>query len=148
MQEAPALVTRDSTLQVELAGGRLPTRGSEEAAGLDLYASQTCTLLPHTRKLVPTGIKVRLPIGTYGRIAPRSGLSLKGLDTAAGVIDRDYTGEIKVMLVNNSLHDFTVKANDRVAQLIIERMATVDIEKVDKLDATSRGAQGIGSTGN
>ena len=84
-----------------------------------------------------TGIKVRLPIGTYGRIAPRSGLSLKGLDIAAGVIDRDYIGEIKVMLVNNSLHDFTVKANDRVAQLIIERMATVNIENVNKLDATS-----------
>ena len=147
-QSTPALITRDSTLQVQLDGGRIPTRGSDEAAGLDLYASQTLTIPPQKRMLVSTCIKIKLPSGTYGRIAPRSGLSLKGIDVAAGVIDRDYTGEIKVMLANNGTNDFTVNSDDRIAQLIVERIAIVDVEKVEKLDTTHRGAQGFGSTGS
>lgn len=88
MDEQIAILQRDSTLQVELDNGsKLPTRGSEDAAGLDLYASQSLTVKPKSRVLVPTGIKIQLPTGTYGRIAPRSGLSVKGIDIGAGVID-------------------------------------------------------------
>ena len=135
------------TLQVEVIDGQLPTRGSDEAAGLDLYASQDYKVESHTRKLIPTGIKVKLPIGTYGRIAPRSGLSVKGFDIGAGVIDRDYTGEIRVLLVNNSDFDCIGQKGERIAQLVIEKIATVDIIQVDNIEATARGEKGFGSTG-
>lgn len=131
-----SLLKRDSTLQVELIGGQLPTRESNGAAGLDLYASQTLILPPHSRALVSTGIKIKLPMGTYGRIAPLRGLSLKGIDVAAGVIDRDFHGEIQVVLVNTNPANFTVNAKDPIAQLVIERIATVDVEIVDPVDAT------------
>ena len=94
-----------------------------------------------------TGIKIKLPVGTYGRIAPRSGLATKGIDVAAGVIDWDYTGEIRVLLVNNSDIAFEVNIGDRIAQLIIERIATVKFETVKSLTDTERGEKGFGSTG-
>ena len=132
---------------VELVGGQVPTRGSDEAAGLDLYASDTKTIPSRTQALVPTGIRIKLPINTYGRVAPRSGLSLKGIDVAAGVIDRDYRGPVGVILVNNGTSDFIVNSGDRIAQLIVERIADVDIQKVDSVDTTTRGTGGFGSTG-
>ena len=141
------LLARDSTLQVQLVGGKAPTRGSDAAAGLDLYANGTLTIDPRQRALVPTGIKVKLPVGTYGRIAPRSGLSLKGIDVAAGVVDRDYTGELKVVLINNGLSTFTVNHGDCVAQLVLERIANADIELVTNIGDTARGTHGFGSTG-
>ncbi|KAJ3559476.1 hypothetical protein NM688_g326 [Phlebia brevispora] len=98
----PSLLKRDSTVQIEFINGKTPTRGSDDTAGLDLYASQPVEIQAGTRALVPTGIKVKLPISTYRRIAPRSGLSLKGIDVAAGIIDRDYRGEVQVVLINNS----------------------------------------------
>ena len=131
------ILQRDSTLLVELSGGQKPTRGSDEAAGLDLRASEATTIPANSRKPVNTGIKIKLPTGTYRRIAPRSGLSLKGIDIGAGVIDRDYTGEIRVLLVNKSDIDFVVNSGDRIAQLVIERIAQVDVEIVDKLDETA-----------
>ena len=141
------LLTRDSTLQVELIGGKSPTRGSDDAAGLDLYANQTLSIQPQQRELVPTGIKIKLPAGTYGRIAPRSGLSLKGIDVAAGVVDRDFRGEVKVVLVNNGSTSFTIAQGDRIAQLVLECIATADIEIVETVGETSRGTQDFGSTG-
>ena len=80
-------------------------------------------------------------------MAPRSGLSLKGIDIAARVIDRDYTGEIRVLLVNNSDFDCVGKIGDRIAQLMIERIAAVDIEQVESIGQTARGDKGFGSTG-
>ena len=77
----------------------LPTRGSPGAAGLDLYSADGYVVMPGHRVVVSTGISVKLPVGTYGRVAPRSGLAVKhGLDTLAGVVDPDYTGEVKVVL--------------------------------------------------
>ena len=96
--------------------------------------------------LIPTGWKFKLPPGTYGRIAPRSGLSLKGIDVGAGVIDRDYRGEIKVLLINNSAQPFAVNKGDRIAQLICEKIVYPYI-KEDILDYTTRGDKGFGSTG-
>lgn len=142
-----SLMTRDSTLQVELAGGKLPTRGSEQAAGLDLYAAEATSILSRERALVSAGIKIRLPAGTYGRIAPRSGLSVKGVDIGAGVIDGDFRGVIKILLINNTPSPLEIAINDRIAQLIVERYATVDIETVDEIDQTTRGDKGFGSTG-
>ena len=122
-------------------------QGTTEAAGYDIRANEKLVIPEHSRKLVSTGIKVKLPVGTYGRIAPRSGLAVKSIDVAAGVIDRDYTGEIRVLLVNNSDFAFKVNIGDRIAQLVIERIATVKFELVKSLTGTERGEKGFGSTG-
>ena len=90
-----------------------------------------------------------MPVGTYGRIAPRSGLAVKnGISTGAGVVDRDYTGEVKVVLFNHGENDFEVKVGDRVAQLILERIVEdAEVVVVESLEESARGAGGFGSTG-
>ena len=142
-----SLLQRDSTLRVQLVGGQLPTRGSDKAAGFDLYSNEAVTLAPGQIAPISTGIKITPPISTYARIAPRSGLSLKGITTTAGVVDQDYTGEVKVALINQSQSPFTINIGDRIAQLVLERIAEADIQLVNSLDATARGAHGFGSTG-
>ena len=94
----------------------LPIKGSEQAAGYDLFASSD-TLIPARGKgLVSTGISMAIPVGNYGRIAPRSGLAAKNfIDVGAGVIDSDYRGEVKVLLFNFAEVDFKVVTGDRVA---------------------------------
>jgi dUTP pyrophosphatase len=126
----------------------VPTKGSEEAAGFDLYASENSFILSGRRKIISTGISVKIPKGYYGRMAPRSGLAAKnGIDVLAGVIDSDYRGELKVILYNTEYKTFQVHAGDRIAQLIIEKIAHPVIEEVNELDRTERGAGGFGSTG-
>ena len=142
-----SLLQRDSTLRVQLIGGKPPTRGSDKAAGFDLYSNEATTLASGQIAPIATGIKITPPAGTYARIAPRSGLSLKGISTTAGVVDCDYTGEVKVMLINQSKSPFTINIGDRIAQLVLERIAEADIQLVNSLDATARGAHGFGSTG-
>ncbi|GJE98040.1 polyprotein, partial [Phanerochaete sordida] len=137
---------RDHIL-VERNGGDLPTRGSTEAAGLNITAATTATIPPRSRTRIPTGLKVTPPPGTYVRIAPRSGLASKGIDVAAGVVDRDYTGEIQVILVNNTDTTFQVNRGDRIAQLITEKIAYPVVQEVPSLKPTSRGESGFGSTG-
>lgn len=89
-----------------------------------------------------------LPPGTYGWIAPRSGLVVKkGIDIGAGVIDADYRGALKVLLINSSDQELQIKQGDRVAQLIIERIADADLAEVDDLTDTNRSGKGFGSTG-
>ncbi|MCA1592481.1 MAG: dUTP diphosphatase, partial [Acidobacteria bacterium] len=126
---------------------RLPTRGSEFAAGLDLYSVERVTILAGARAVVRTGLSVAIPHGFYGRIAPRSGLAVRhGLDTLAGVIDSDYRGEILCALVNHGAEALELEAGERVAQLIIEAIATPEPVWADDLDETNRGAGGFGST--
>ena len=125
----------------------IPKRGSEQAAGYDLYTIDEGRLIPKQTRLFDTGISFTVPEGTYGRIAPRSGLSKKGILVNAGVVDRDYTGPVKVMLHNLSDDMYQVKKNDRIAQLIIEKIATPIIEEVGSLEETDRGDGGFGSTG-
>ena len=125
----------------------IPKRGSEQAAGYDLYTIDEGRLIPKQTRLFDTGISFTVPEGTYGRIAPRSGLSKKGILVNAGVVDRDYTGPVKVMLHNLSDDMYQVKKNDRIAQLIIEKIATPMIEEVGSLEETDRGDGGFGSTG-
>ena len=98
--------------------------------------------------LVKTDLSIAIPRDTYARIAPRSGLAWKHfIDTGAGVVDYDYRGNVGVILFNHAETDFEVKAGDRVAQLILERIATPEVVEVDDLEATERGAGGFGSTG-
>ena len=89
-----------------------------------------------------------IPLGNYGRIAPRSGLAAKHMiDVGAGVIDADYRGEVKVLLFNLSDTDFQVNAEDRIAQIIIEKYTPTQIVEVEELSETNRGEGGFGSTG-
>ena len=127
----------------------IPTRGSPGAAGYDLYALEDFVINQQAgRGIIRTGIGIHVPKGTYGRIAPRSGLAVKkGIDVGAGVIDEDYTGEVKVLLFNFGDFVYEGKKGDRIAQLIIEKIETPEIIEVDNLETTERGEGGFGSTG-
>lgn len=127
-----------------------PTKGSALAAGYDLYASENAVIPAQGQGLVATDISIIVPVGTYGRVAPRSGLAVKhGISTGAGVIDADYRGEVKIVLFNHSTKDFEIKSGDRIAQLVLEKIINADIVEITKeeLDTTDRGEGGFGSTG-
>ena len=126
----------------------VPKRGSDLAAGYDLYSAGEFVIPAHGKELVKTDCAIAVPEGTYGRVAPRSGLAWKHfIDTGAGVIDADYRGNVGVLLFNHSDKDFPVAKGDRVAQLILEKICMAEIEEVEELDETDRGAGGFGSTG-
>lgn len=127
----------------------MPTKGSPLAAGWDLSASTSVTIPANGgRAIVPTDLSLACPIGTYGRIAPRSGLAVKhGIDVGAGVVDADYRGPVGVILFNFGSVDFKVERGDRIAQLILEQICMAEAVQVEELDDTERGADGFGSTG-
>ena len=126
----------------------LPTRGYGGAVRYDLYSVDDVVIPRTHRALICTGIAIVVPRDVYGRVAPRSGLAVKhGIQVGAGVIDPDYTGEIKVVLFNHGDKDFEVKKGDRIAQLILERCETPPIQEIGILEDTERGAHGFGSTG-
>ncbi len=130
----------------------LPVRGSEYAAGYDLFSDidNDVSIAPHETKLIGTGISVAIPDGYFGGIYARSGLSTKeGLRPAncTGVIDSDYRGEIKVPVHNDSNEIRVISPNQKIAQMIIQPFLSVEFEEVDSLDDTARGNNGFGSTG-
>jgi dUTP pyrophosphatase len=126
----------------------LPQRGSQHAAGLDLCSIENLELNPGQRAAVRTGLSVDIPQGFYGRVAPRSGLALKaGIDVLAGVVDSDYRGELMCILINLGEAPFGIKPGDRIAQLIIEQIATPAAEWAMELTGTARDQGGFGSTG-
>jgi dUTP pyrophosphatase len=126
----------------------VPTRGSAGAAGFDLYAAYDTVVPARGRGVVKTDISLKIPLGCYARVAPRSGLAVKKfVDTGAGVVDYDYRGNVGVVLFNHADGDFVVTKGDRIAQLILERIFTPDIVEVEHLDETERGTAGFGSTG-
>src|SRR5215471_16959998 len=103
----------------------LPTRGSSASAGLDLYSIEDITIEPRQRVLARTGLAVAVPVGFYGRVAPRSGLAVKnGLDVLAGVIDSDYRGELCCALLNTGDESLSLPQGSRLSQLIIEQIIT------------------------
>jgi len=148
-------------LRVKLAeaGATAPGKMTIGSAGLDLYAAED-VLVPPTRceadgraevgrALISTGIMLELPPGTVGRIAARSGLSVKSnIEVGAGWIDSDYRGLLKVELKNLSSQPYQVSLGDRVAQLIVLPVVDVEIEVVTDLEVTGRGSAGFGSTGH
>jgi dUTP pyrophosphatase len=132
----------------------LPSYQSKHAAGLDLVAAvpreQPVKLLAGARALVPTGFVLELPPGYEGQVRPRSGLASKhGLTVlnSPGTIDADYRGEIMVLLVNLGSETFRVQRGDRIAQLVIAPVASVEVVAVEALAETERGQGGFGSTG-
>lgn len=129
-----------------------PSRGSEQAAGYDLYAaiSTNVEIAPHQTEVIPTGLSFELPEGTYAAIFARSGLATKqGLRPAncVGVCDSDYRGEYKVALHNDSDTWRVVEPGERIAQMILSPYIPMEFEEVDDLSDTERGAGGFGSTG-
>ena len=121
-------------------------------AGLDLAAAMAVTLKPGQRALVPTGVAVAIPPGYAGLILPRSGRAFKegmALANSPGLIDSGYRGELKVVLVNLDFEEpICVERGDKIAQLVVQRIDNVELELVDQLPGSERGARGFGSSGS
>lgn len=127
---------------------KLPTRGTAGAAGLDLYADCDLLLTPGFWSPVSTGIAVAIPDGYVGLIWPRSGLAVQhGIDVLAGVIDSDYRGEIKAVLINHGPESIRIHPGDRIAQLLIQPVAMFEPVEAKSLPDTERGNGGFGHTG-
>ena len=126
----------------------IPQYASPGCAGADLRASESLVIAPGERAAVPTGLRLSIPPGHVGLVWPRSGLALRhGIDTLAGVIDSDYRGELRVVLVNHGEEPFAIASGDRVAQLLLQRVARAVFLAAGSLDDTGRGQGGFGSTG-
>ena len=128
----------------------IPTRGSEYAAGYDLYAHEGATIAPHSTVKVGTGIAIQPPTGSFGAVFARSGLATKqGLRPAncVGVCDEDYTGEYIVALHNDTDEERVIEGGERIAQVVFIPYVNVVFTEVAELEETERGAGGFGSTG-
>lgn len=130
----------------------LPSYATEASAGMDLRANLTesISIQPLERKLVPTGLFMELPLGYEAQIRPRSGLAFKhGITVvnAPGTIDADYRGEIKVALINLSQEAFVIEPGERIAQMVIARHETIEWCEEEELSDSSRGVGGFGHTG-
>jgi dUTP pyrophosphatase len=125
-----------------------PRRATSGSAGYDLFSPISTTIGSYDKQLIPLDIAFETPDGTYGRIAPRSGLAhMYFIDVGAGVIDRDYRGNVHVLLFNFGTTPYHIKKGDRIAQLILERICVPQVEEVDVLCDTSRNESGFMSTG-
>lgn len=144
----------DTQIKLLYNDAKIPTRGSKDAAGYDLYArlgEPELTIQPHTTAKVSAGFAMTVPKGFAGFVFARSGMATKKAlrpANAVGVVDSDYTGEVFVPLHNDSDEPQTIKNEDRIAQLIIMPFQVIDWIPVDELSITARGAGGFGSTGN
>ena len=130
---------------------RLPIRAYEGDAGLDLCALEPVSLAPGERTSVRTGIAVEIPSGQAGLVLPRSGLAARhgiALVNAPGLIDAGYRGELRVLLLNTDRSaPFAVPAGERIAQLVLVRVEAPEVEEVEELAFSDRGAGGFGSSG-
>lgn len=122
-------------------------RGSGEAAGYDIVASQDTKIPARGRKLIKTGIAIAIQSGYYGQIWSRSSMAVKGIDVGAGVIDSDYRGEVRVLLINHTDEPFQIQAGNRIAQIIFYKHQTPEMIPTSVLPDTVRGKGGFGSTG-
>lgn len=137
---------------VNKSNHQLPSYATVGSAGMDLKANtlEPIVLKPMERYLFPTGIYIQLPDGYEAQIRPRSGLAAKygiTVTNCIGTIDADYTGEVKVSLINLSNDTFVVQPGERIAQMVVARYEKVTWNEVAALDETERGAGGFGSTG-
>ena len=126
---------------------KLPQYGHIADAGLDLFSSVDFVLAEGQVEAIPTGIKIAVPEGYVGLVWDKSGVSLRGVHRLAGVIDSGYRGEVKVVMINLSHEAFVIERGMKIAQMLVQPIAKVDIVEVDNLDETSRGEGGFGSTG-
>ena len=123
-----------------------PTRAIEGSVGLDFYSPANYIIPPYSQLLIATQIKLGIPLGHYGRIASKSGLAiLHHLHVGAGVVDPDYMGEVKILLINTAPHAHSIIRGDPIAQLILEKVSLPILNRVKELSPTTRGEQGCGS---
>jgi dUTP pyrophosphatase len=137
---------------VTVSNAVLPNYETPHSAGCDVRANlkYDAEIPPGGSMLIPTGLSVRIPAGYEIQVRPRSGMALKYGVTVLntpGTIDADYRGEIGVILINHGKDYFVVKHGDRIAQLVLNRVETIDWNQVSALDGTKRGQKGFGSTG-
>ena len=137
---------------INKSDNQLPAYETASSAGMDLraFTDADIVLKPFERKLIPTGLYIELPDGYEAQIRPRSGLAIKSGITvlnSPGTIDADYRGEIKVILINLSDTDFTIKSGDRICQMVIAKHEKAEFIEVDEISETERGAGGFGHTG-
>lgn len=126
----------------------VPKQETMDAAGYDLRAAEPATIWPGDRVAISCGFAVAVPAGMVGLIWPRSGLAVnKGIDTLAGVVDADYRGELKAVLINHGEEPVQIHVGDRIAQLVVTNCYQSHLVEVEELDATERGAGSFGSTG-
>ena len=128
----------------------LPAYAHEGDAGLDLYSVETIEIPPSESRRIRTGLVMELPPGTEAQVRPRSGLALRHQITVLngpGTIDAGYRGEICVLLINHGKASFCVTAGMKMAQMVIQRVLTVQVVEAEKLSDTGRGTGGFGSTG-
>jgi len=147
-----ALVILVKKLPGRPEGIGLPEKQSAGAAGYDVRAAnpEPIVLAPGARIAAPTGLELSIPPGYEVQVRPRSGLALSHgiiIPNSPGTIDSDYRGELKVILMNLGDEPFTIKAGDRIAQLVVGRVVDVEWEEVPELDRTDRGGGGFGHTG-
>ena len=131
---------------------QLPSYKTKGSSGMDLMAfiDNPITIPPNTSALISTGLSIAIPEDSEVQIRPRSGLAAKsniGVLNTPGTVDSDYRGELKIILFNHGKKDFTVKNNDRIAQMVLMPVLKMNFEEVDELPKTLRGSGGFGSTG-
>lgn len=130
---------------------QIPHTAYNGDAGVDLQSVERIVLKPHERAMVATGLVIALPEGYAGFVLPRSGLAAKhgiSIVNAPGLIDSNYRGELKVILLNNDSNDsFAIEIGDRIAQLIVMPIPTINFEQVEELTESQRGESGFGSSG-
>jgi dUTP pyrophosphatase len=143
------LINYNTKFKVKLLNfdAQVPRKADSGAAGYDVFSTISTVIPPGTRKLIPLGISCEISKDFYLRVAPRSGLSVVGIDIGAGVVDSSYRGNIQVLVINNGQMDYTVEKGNRIAQLILERCSDADVQVIDTLSEAERGASGFGSTG-
>ncbi len=137
---------------INTSANNLPEYATNGSAGLDLKANLTnpVILQPLERAMIPTGIFIELPLGFEAQVRPRSGLAFKHGITclnSPGTVDSDYRGELKVILINLSNESYTVNNSERIAQVVISKVARANWLPVLQLEASARGEGGFGHTG-
>ena len=130
----------------------LPKYETIGAAGMDVRANikEPITLAPGAIKLIPIGLKVEIPLGYEIQVRPRSGLALRhglGMANSVGTIDSDYRGEIGVISINLSDKPYTIQPQERIAQIVLNKVEQIEWTEVEELGTTERGAGGYGHTG-
>jgi dUTP pyrophosphatase len=130
---------------------RAPERAHDHDAGYDLFAAEAARIEPGDRTSVGTGIAVAIPEGHGGLVLPRSGLAARhgiALVNAPGLIDAGYRGELRILLLNTDRHQaFEIAPGDRIAQLVVVQVESLELAEVEELTETARAAGGFGSTG-
>jgi dUTP pyrophosphatase len=145
-----ATVTMELDVKLLHPGAQPPARARPGDAGYDLRCVEAFTLAPGERRVVPTGVAIALPEGVAGLVVPRSGLAARhgiSVVNGPGLVDPNYRGELRVVLVNLGEHPFEAQAGDRIAQLLLVPFVAPALRVVDELPGSERGADGFGSSG-